>query len=233
MKYIMNRLITDLNKLHINTKLSNEIDIINKRIQKEVCLHTIEKLNDIQLLDKYKNSISVKKKITYLESILTKYNLENNIMQNIISDYTPALIPPGTKGVIRGHQFNLIVKNIINNMNLDNTKFQIKFEKKCNLYLTYEIPDWYILEMNTNKLIIGMNQLDIWSGGHQINRGFKYIINNKYNNEHSKFLCFICNNIILKNTNNKIYQLFKEGYANNTLCYINNLENIIKNHFNL
>jgi len=229
----MNRLITDLNKLHINTKLSNEIDIINKRIQKEVCLHTIEKLNDIQLLDKYKNSISVKKKITYLESILTKYNLENNIMQNIISDYTPALIPPGTKGVIRGHQFNLIVKNIINNMNLDNTKFQIKFEKKCNLYLTYEIPDWYILEMNTNKLIIGMNQLDIWSGGHQINRGFKYIINNKYNNEHSKFLCVICNNIILKNTNNKIYQLFKEGYANNTLCYINNLENIIKNHFNL
>ena len=180
MKYIMNRLITDLNKLHINTKLSNEIDIINKRIQKEVCLHTIEKLNDIQLLDKYKNSISVKKKITYLESILTKYNLENNIMQNIISDYTPALIPPGTKGVIRGHQFNLIVKNIINNMNLDNTKFQIKFEKKCNLYLTHEIPDWYILEMNTNKLIIGMNQLDIWSGGHQINRGFKYIINNKY-----------------------------------------------------
>ena len=37
-------------------------------------------------------------------------------MQNIISDYTPALIPPGTKGVIRGHQFNLIVKNIINNI---------------------------------------------------------------------------------------------------------------------
>ena len=60
----------------------------------------------------------------------------------------------------------------------------------------------------------------------------KFIINNKYNNEHSKFLCVICNNIILKNTNNKIYQLFKEGYANNTLCYINNLENIIKNHFN-
>ncbi len=229
----MNKIITDLNKLHINTKIINELDFINKRIQKEVCIHTIEKLNDIQLLDKYKKSRSVKKKINNLESILTKYNLENNIIQNIINDYTPALIPPGTKGVIRGNKFNSIVKKVINNINLDQNKFQIEFEKKCNLCLTHEIPDWYIIEIQTNKLIIGMNQLDIWSGGHQINRGFKYIINNKYNTENTKFLCVICNNIILKNTNNKVYQLFKEGYANDTLCYINNLEPIILNYFNL
>lgn len=229
----MNKLVNDLHKLNINSKLINELEIINKRIKKEVCIPTIEKLNDINLLHKYQKSISVKKNINNLESILTKYNLENNIIQNIIKDYTPALIPPGTKGVIRGHQFNSIIKDIINNMNLDNTKYQIEFEKKCEFCLTHEIPDWYILEINTNKLIIGMNQLDIWSGGHQINRGFKYIINNKYNTDNSKFLCVICNNIILKNTNNKVYQLFKEGYANDTLCYINNLENIILKYFNL
>ena len=28
-----------------------------------------------------------------------------------------------------------------------------------------------------------MNQLDLWSGGQQINRGFKYLIDNKNNTE--------------------------------------------------
>lgn len=31
------------------------------------------------------------------------------------------------------------------------------------------------------KIIIDMNQLDLWSGGHQINRGAKYLLDNKFN----------------------------------------------------
>jgi hypothetical protein len=40
------------------------------------------------------------------------------------------------------------------------------------------------------RVIIGMNQIDLWSGGQQINRGSKYLVNNKHNTEKSK-LCVI------------------------------------------
>ena len=43
-----------------------------------------------------------------------------------------------------------------------------------------------------------MNQLDLWDGGQQLNRGSKYIENNKYNNENSKLLCVVCNEIQIK-----------------------------------
>jgi hypothetical protein len=66
-------------------------------------------------------------------------------------------------------------------LNLDSERFEICFEKQCVLSITTEIPDWYILEKSTGKVIIGMNQLDLWSGGHQINRGAKYLIDNNVN----------------------------------------------------
>ena len=65
-----------------------------------------------------------------------------------------------------------------------------------------------------------MNQLDLWGGGQQLNRGSKYIENNKHNNENSKLLCVVCNEIQFKNKN-KAYKL----------CYLNNLEHIIRKYF--
>ena len=76
-----------------------------------------------------------------------------------------------------------------------------------------------------------MNQLDLWNGGQQLNRGFKYIENTSYNNSKTKLLCVVCNKIIFTSDKNKAYKLFKIGFENNTLCYLNNLENIIKSYF--
>ncbi len=58
------------------------------------------------------------------------------------------------------------------------------------------------------------------------------VIDNKHNNKNSKLLCVICNEIQFK-SKNKIYNLFEVGFENNTLCYINNLQNIIYSFFNL
>lgn len=77
-----------------------------------------------------------------------------------------------------------------------------------------------------------MNQLDLISGGHQLNRGYKYLIDNKHNNKTSKLLCVICNETQFKTNKNKAYKLFEIGFQNNTLCYINNLQNIITSYFN-
>lgn len=204
---------------------------INNRIKKEICYKTILELSDFKLLTEYKQCNSVNKEINKLSNILNKY-ISEEIKQKIINDYLLELIPAGTKGVIRGNKFNNIIKKYIIDLKLDMDRFEICFEKKCNYHLTTEIPDWYILEKKTNKIIIGMNQLDLWKGGQQINRGYKYIENNKHNNENSKLLCVICSEIQFKSEKNKIYKLFQIGFKNNTLCYLNNLHNIITDYFN-
>jgi hypothetical protein len=128
--------------------------------------------------------------------------------------------------------FNKIVKKYIKNMNLDKKRFDVSFEKYCKILNTSETPDWYILDKHTNKVIIGMNQLDLWNGCQQLNRGSKYLINNITNTDNSKLLCVICNYAKF-NKINKSSKLFEIGFKNNTLTYLKNLENIINIFFNL
>lgn len=78
-----------------------------------------------------------------------------------------------------------------------------------------------------------MNQLDLWKGGQQENRGSKYILSNEHNTDKSKLLCVVCNDIQLKSKNNKAYKLFEHGYKNNTLCYLNGIKNIISLYFDI
>jgi hypothetical protein len=214
------------------------IDYINNRIQKEICYDTINKLKDEYLINEYKESQSVKYKkneiVEILGKLLSKYNVDNKdlFINDFLLEYYVKLIPAGTKGSIRGNKFNCIVKKTIQNLKLDKKRFEVCFEKKCNLYITSEIPDWYILEKSTGKLLIGMNQLDLWGGGQQINRGFKYLIDNKDKSNNCKILCVICNEIKFSSNKNKAYNLFKVGFQNNTLCYLKNIEDIIYKYFN-
>jgi hypothetical protein len=108
----------------------------------------------------------------------------------------------------------------------------MKYPPRRGGYYAREIPDWYILEKSTSKVIIGMNQLDLWSGGAQSNRGFKYLIDNKHNSDKSKLLCVICNYIKFNNNKRKAYKLFEIGFLNDILCYIKNIEKIINEFFN-
>jgi len=208
------------------------MEYINKRIEKEICYETINKLSDENLLNEYMKCSSSKKQVVNLENILIKY-VNNKTKEKIINEYILELIPPGTKGVIRGNKFNNIVKNKILELKLDETLYEIGFEAQPDGYNIEEKPDWYIRELKTNKILIGMNQLDLWGGGAQCNRGSKYIFNSKYNNDNSKLLCVVCNHVQFKRSNNKTYRLFVEGYNNNTLCYLNNLKNLIFDFFEI
>ena len=209
------------------------METINKRIDEEFCINTYNKISDSNLLDDYVKSKSVKNKINKLTEILKKYQINDDTVNCILSDYMIDIIPPGTKSVIKGIFFNKIIKEHIENLNLDKTKYDICFEKKCKKCTTDEIPDWYILEKKTNKLLIGMNQIDLFSGGHQLNRGFKYLIDCKYNNDACKLICVICKHTHFKRTKSKSYKLFQTGFSNNSLCYIKNLSKIIYNYFNI
>ena len=205
---------------------------INARIKQEICYETLEELTDAKLMCEYKDCNSVKNQIKKLSDVLGKY-IDEETKQKIIQEYLLQLIPAGTKGVIRGNKFNNIVKQFIRKLALDTDRFEICFEKKCEGHFTTEIPDWYILEKSTNKIIIGMNQLDLTSGGHQINRGYKYLIDNKHNNENSRLLCVICNEIQFKSNKNKAYKLFEIGFNNNTLCYLKNIKFIVYDYFGI
>jgi hypothetical protein len=206
------------------------MEALNTRIKQEVCYLTIDALSDANLLSVYKESKSLKKAIQTLESTLTKY-VNSETKQQIIDDYLLQLIPAGTKGVYRGNKFNEIVKNFILNLNLSDD-YEICFEKKSDVYVTSEKPDWSILQRSTNKIMIGMNQLDLWSGGQQINRGSKYIIDVE-TTEYRKLVCVVCNEIQLTSSKNKTYQLFEHGFKHDTLCYLNNLAPIIQTYFKL
>jgi len=211
--------------------LPDDIQEINKRIEYEICHETIEKLKDINMMEEYKKCQSVINQIDKLDKILDKNNINFDSRNKIIIEYMPELVPPGTKGVLRGNKFNSIVREKISRMDLDASRFEISFEKQCPGYHTTEIPDWYILERETRRVLIGMNQLDLVGGGQQINRGSKYLIDNKNNTEKSKLLCVICNFIKFSSKKNKAFHLFNIGFRNNTLCYLNNLNRIILGYF--
>ena len=209
----------------------NEYSIMNTKIGEQICHNTINLLKDENLLNEYKEYPSVKNSIEEFSQLLKKHNIEPEKIKLIVDEYIFKLIPAGTKGVIRGNRFNKIVKEEIINMELDKERFEICFEKICETRITTEKPDWYILEKSTGKVIIGMNQLDLWGGGQQSNRGSKYLINNIYNTEKSKLLCVVCNDYTNKSKNNT-YKLFEIGFTNNTLCYLKNIKQIIVSYFN-
>ena len=108
------------------------MEYINSRIKEEICYKTLEELRDINLIEEYKECISVKNEIKKLGNILDKY-ISDETKQKIIQEYLINLIPAGTKGVIRGNKFNNIVKRFITNLNLDKERFEICFEKNVNI----------------------------------------------------------------------------------------------------
>ncbi len=215
-----------------NCRMATELlmDDINRRIMDEICQKTIDRLRDENLFETYLKCRSVKKKIKSFKEILEKNQIDNQKIQSIVKDYVLELIPPGTKGTIRGNKFNEIIKENIENFFINSERFEIQFEKQCPYIKTSEKPDWYILDKSNNKILIGMNQLDLWNGGHQLNRGEKYLMSN-INFPNVKLVCVICNKIQFTNTDNKAYKLFNVGFKNNTLCYLNNLRNIIYDYF--
>lgn len=113
----------------------NTIKEINRRIEQEVCHVTIGRLTDNNLMSDYHKCLSVKNKIRELSTILDNNGVEQFTKQNILRDYVKQLVPPGTKGVIRGNKFNSIVKEFIENLLLDPEHYDVCFEKKT--YIIY------------------------------------------------------------------------------------------------
>lgn len=171
----------------------------------------------------------------HLKAIDVPENTINKIVKdkNVLKDFC---VQPGTKGAIRGYEFNMIVKKRLEQITKfipNNSDFVLVFEQKIN-NLTKEIPDWYIQQRSTKKMIIGMNQIDLWSGGQQTNRGSKYILNENYhNNNDVKFLSVVCKHIQVDNENSKVYTLLLKGLQCGRITYLNGLKDTIYDYFGI
>ena len=102
------------------------------RIQQEYCDEVNNCISDAKLLEEYKKCVSVQNETTKLKNILDHVIDDEDKKEQIIDEYIYELIPAGTKGVIRGNQFNRIVKSIVLDFPLDPSRFEICFEKKCD-----------------------------------------------------------------------------------------------------
>lgn len=216
-------------------KVQDKLFYINHRIQNEYDPKIETCLSDEQLYESVSNYPKVRKRLNTYRQLLLSNDIDEKKIKNILScpDMMKLIIPPGAKGVARGLRFNAIIKNKLTDfIQSKQSNLELKFESKHPNFSSHEIPDWYIYDPDTKRILIGMNQVDFWKGGHQMNRGYKYVMHNK-NNPYYKLVSVVCNYIQFKSSRTKAHKLFEYGFEQNTLCYVGNLIGIISNYFDI
>lgn len=217
------------NYRHFNTLPSDSFLKITKRIAKEYS----ELFSESELQELYLQTRSVRERITTFQDVSRRWGLTEEQIDGMTSEFLKKdyFIPAGTKGKVRGDLFNLKVKHHLLCLPLP-MHLDVFFEKTPADVDVNERPDWYIRDQNTGKILIGMNQMDLWSGGHQTNRASKYIKEQR-NTESVKLLCVVYNKPKLKNEDNKMFHLLEIGFRENRLCYVGGLYRQITHFFEI
>jgi len=204
------------------------------------CEKTYRKLSDEFLLDVYKKSKSVKHRIHAISEVLSAHTKSNKRKSFILASHLVMnyMIPSGVKASIRGNAFNDIVFNYLRNIVSSKKMLTLTREAFPDVMMdqTYlnEIPDWFIKDTKTHKLILGYNQIDLWTGGAQCNRAHKYLQNDglykaledKYQ---CRLVCMIASPLpgTMKKTS-KIYKILEEGFQKKRLIYIKQLRLLLQ-----
>ena len=215
----------------------NDVIKINNKINNDCSYNNDDdnELTDSKLLPELLKTDATKKNIIKFKQILEKKNTDEKIINDLVEDKEFLLnfiISPGTKGGVRGNKFEKMVSEKITTLNLPEEEYSVEYQKECEE--CDEIPDHIITNKKSKKKIILMEQISLSDGGAQTNRCSKYL-NSEINNEKCKLLCLIWNkeNFNITQINSKKYKQFKKGFDNDTLCYLNGIENIINKFFEI
>lgn len=162
-----------------------------------------------------------------IRSVFAKYGMCHQTSEWILDELIPMIIPAGVKAKRHGDAFNAYVKKILS------AKFSSKHVKFEKPHMDFqEIPDW-ICTVN-NVTIVGYNQLDVWSGGHQVNRGGKYIMDDylhrRLKRKNIYVLCVVdrpwpC---AIKNKKTKVARMIEKGCRCDRLCQKEDLVRLCK-----
>jgi len=182
-------------------------------------------------LSTYRRTRSVMDRVDRLESVLrVETALTSNEIDRVVNACMPSLVPPGTKGAVRGRVFEGIVRDTIMGMNLPDDEFSVMFGGR-RMDASYkdhgitEVPDFVI--RNSQKTMYGMVQMDLWTGGAQLNRGTKYIFHKDHPD--TRLLCVVCAPLSL--TSPKIHEMLHYAVEHDRVCYVSGLGRIIHDYF--
>lgn len=203
-----------------------DVKILNKWIE----LYSEDKYLNKCLSDEYvinswkEGSKNFKNVKNNLSLILNKhFNNSNFILNKLVNDFDflKMIIKSGTLGVIRGKIFSDYIYNILCAKYKINQNVEIKREFKINHNIN-EISDFYICNKKNGKEIIIMAQIDLWTGGQQLNRLSKYVnLSLKIKKENSKrnLFCVVAKKYIFKNLKTKTSKFLAEGIENKVIFY--------------
>jgi hypothetical protein len=202
--------------------MNNELNKFIKEQYKE-----LPELNDEYLIANYCKSKSVIKRNNLIKSILLDAGLSHSkcceISRKLLIN---VIVPPGTKSTIRGNRFNNIIAKELKKYT---KKLSLEIEVKHPMF--HEIPDWIISK--NNKILVGFNQISLFGGGHQLNRGSKYILDEsfhrKLNKANIKMVCIVKDLPI--NKTGKSRDILLKGIQKKRLYCIGGLKTMINNYF--
>lgn len=187
-----------------------------------------DRLSDQRLWTIYEKQPSVWKRVEKTKNDLYQAGFDHEKVSLILKVISDLLVPPGTKGVVRGNVFNQIVRD-----NLEKSfppdMYLLSFETKHTSHHTSEIPDFIVFNKQNGRSVIGFNQRDLWGGGAQLNRASKYISSEEFHStpEHIKILSVVSS--AFHGRKGKKKDLYDCGISKQRMCYIGKMTEIIHN----
>lgn len=178
-------------------------------------------LTDKCLHPQFMEQPSVKKRLEQAQQQLKQAcGLEDNQAGAVVAALAEYLVPAGTKGVVRGIAFNRIVRQ-----HLETHKghgWELHFEEHCPAVPTMEKPDWWVCHRDSH--VVGFNQIDLWSGGAQTNRGNKYLSDAFHTlPPRAHILCVVGSPIPLFPNSQHKQEWFCKAVQEKWLCYTSGL----------
>lgn len=183
-------------------------------------------LSDDGLMSKFMATEAAKRDRRVVMELLAKFNDHEECASRITEYFMRA----GIKGVVRGAEFNKYIAKVLQNIVDELPGLELKVEADTEGLA--ERPDWVIQSFDGHRVLAGYNQIDLWSGGEQINRGDKYVTSGLSNLPPGlKVISVVCDFCKITKETNKKFKLFDAGIKNKTIVYPRHLNPYIHEYF--
>jgi hypothetical protein len=171
---------------------------------------------------KFDNSPKVQKIKEKIRLLAEKLELTDKGIRALNNTLLPMLIPAGVKASSRGVRFNSYINMLLTKEISKRWSNKVSITFETPYHGVNEIPDWTITFKDSNKRIIGYNQLDLWNGGAQINRGAKYILDDHFHkrlcSQNTYLICIVLRKYKAKKEN-KTTQIIRKGLQEKRLFW--------------
>lgn len=181
--------------------------------------------NEETMMQFYADMPSVQTRLGNLDDVLRSEGISAAKRDRLAKKLLHMFVPAGTKGAVRGHMFNKIIEKKIRSALTKKHGWRFATEEKHPLF--QEIPDWTLRK--GRKTLVGFNQVSLFGGGHQINRGGKYIMDDTLHNrlckKNVRMVCIV-NKMPIRKTG-KAWDIMSKGMSSKRLFTPNKIKKLV------